>query len=89
MGFRFRKSIKIAPGVRLNVGTGGLSTSVGPRGARVTFGKRGRHTSVGIPGTGLSYTTFKPKSERAGGMSFGKLLLWGFVFLFFFIFIFG
>jgi len=55
MAFRFRKSIKIAPGVRLNVGKTGGSFTVGKRGATVNFGKRGIHGNVGIPGTGLSY----------------------------------
>lgn len=57
MGFRFRKSIKIAPGVRLNIGKKGISSvSVGGRGARINIGKRGTTASTGLPGTGLSYT---------------------------------
>lgn len=31
MGFRFRKSINIIPGVRLNLSNGAPSLSVGPR----------------------------------------------------------
>ena len=43
MGFNFRKSFKIAPGVRLNVGKKGISSvSVGGKGARVSVGKRER-----------------------------------------------
>ena len=30
MGFRFRRSIKILPGIRLNFGKRGVSTSIGP-----------------------------------------------------------
>lgn len=56
MGFRFRKSFKILPGVKINVGKTGISTSVGTRGAHVTVGKNGARASVGIPGTGLSYS---------------------------------
>lgn len=55
MGFRFRKSIKIAPGVRVNFGKKGGSISVGGRGNSVNFGSRGVYSNVGIPGTGLSY----------------------------------
>ncbi|MBD5607549.1 MAG: DUF4236 domain-containing protein [Desulfovibrio sp.] len=55
MGFRFKKSIKLLPGVKLNVGKRGTSLTVGKRGASVTFGKKGARTNVGIPGTGLSY----------------------------------
>ena len=50
---RFRKSIKLAPGFRLNLSGSGVSASVGPRGASMTFGKRGTHLNTGIPGTGL------------------------------------
>jgi hypothetical protein len=56
MGFRFRRSVKILPGVRLNFGKRGVSTSIGVRGAHVTFGKTGTRTTVGLPGSGLSYT---------------------------------
>ena len=47
MGFRFRRSIKILPGVRLNFGKRGISTSIGIRGAHVTVGKTGTRTTVG------------------------------------------
>lgn len=63
MGFRFRRSIRIAPGLRVNVGKRGVSLSAGVRGASVTFGPRGTYTNVGIPGTGFSYR------ERVGGGS--------------------
>ncbi len=65
MGFRFRKSIKIMPGVRVNVSKSGFSTSVGGRGATMNVSKRGVRTTVGIPGSGLSYSTLhgKPKAK--------------------------
>lgn len=67
MGFRFRKSIKIAPGVRLNIGKKSASISVGGRGVRHTISSTGRRTSsISIPGTGISYTKShytKPKSK--------------------------
>jgi hypothetical protein len=56
MGFRFHRSIKILPGIRLNFGKRGVSTSIGVRGAHVTFGKTGTRTTVGLPGSGISYT---------------------------------
>lgn len=56
MGLRFRKSISILPGVKLNLGTKGASVSVGKRGMHYTMHTSGRKTvSVGLPGTGLSY----------------------------------
>lgn len=51
---RFRKSIKIAPGVRINISKSGVSTSVGVRGATANFSKRGTRVTTGIPGTGIS-----------------------------------
>lgn len=63
MGFRFRKSFKIAPGIKLNVGKKGIGISAGTKGARVSVNSSGRVTkSVGIPGTGVSYV----KSEKIG-----------------------
>ena len=57
MGFRFRKSIKIAPGVKLNFNKNSTSISIGKRGARYTVNSNGKETvSIGIPGTGLYYT---------------------------------
>lgn len=53
MVWNYRKRIKIAPGVHLNISKGGISTSVGPKGAKVTFGKNGTYLNKGIPGTGL------------------------------------
>ena len=54
---RFRKSIKLLPGVRVNLSNSGISTSVGPKGASVNL-KPGRNTraTVSLPGTGLSHT---------------------------------
>ena len=53
MGVRFRKSIKIMPGVRINVSKSGLSTTIGPKGASVSVGKKGVYANTGIPGTGI------------------------------------
>ncbi|MDG4650441.1 DUF4236 domain-containing protein [Roseibacterium sp. SDUM158017] len=55
MGWRFRRSIRIMPGVRLNVSKSGFSTTIGRRGASVNVSKRGIYGTAGIPGTGLSY----------------------------------
>lgn len=57
MGLRFRKSVKICKGVRVNFGKSGASLSVGTKGCRYSMHTSGRRTaSVGIPGTGLYYT---------------------------------
>ena len=56
MGLRLFRRIKIAPGITLNLSKSGLSASAGVRGARVTLVPRGVRRTVGIPGTGISYT---------------------------------
>lgn len=57
MGTRFRKSFKIAPGVKLNINKKSIGLSAGVKGARVSVNSKGRVTkTVGIPGIGLSYT---------------------------------
>lgn len=65
MGFRFRKSFKIAPGLRVNVGKRGMSVSAGVRGARVTVGTSRVTASAGIPGTGISFVESKSLSNRS------------------------
>jgi hypothetical protein len=56
MGLRFHRSLKIAPGLRINLGLRGLtSLSVGGRGATLNLGKRGVKGTLSLPGTGLSY----------------------------------
>jgi hypothetical protein len=54
MAWRFRKSIKILPGVKLNFGKRGVSTTIGRRGLSVNVSKRGTFLNTGIPGTGMS-----------------------------------
>jgi len=57
MALRFRKSIKLAPGIRMNLSGSGASWTFGPRGASIGVGKRGTFLNSGIPGTGLSSRT--------------------------------
>jgi hypothetical protein len=70
MGFRFYRRIKIIPGITLNVSKSGVSTSVGVKGAHVTLGHGKERTTVGIPGTGASYTevTGAKRSSSVGGL---------------------
>lgn len=91
MGFRFKKSFKIIPGVKLNVSKKGLSSvSLGGKGASMNFGKKGRRTTVGIPGTGMSYTsssrhrrTRKKSSGGCGGLILLIIIVMVVVWLFF------
>lgn len=61
MSLRFRKSIKLAPGIRWNFSGSGTSWTFGPRGSSISVGKRGAFLNTGIPGTGLY------SRERIGG----------------------
>ena len=64
MGFKFRKQIKIAPGVKLNINKNSASVSVGAKGLTQTYSTTGKKTTtVGIPGTGISYSSTEPKAE--------------------------
>jgi hypothetical protein len=53
MTWRFRKRVKIIPGVYLNFSANGISTTIGPRGLSVNIGSKGTFLNSGIPGTGL------------------------------------
>lgn len=86
MGFRFRKMVRVAPGIRLNISKSGISTSLGGRGASVNIGPRGVRQTVGIPGTGLAFSSPATKSggggfsDGAGGKGggcFGLVLILG------------
>lgn len=66
MGLRFRKSFKIAPGVRLNLNKKSVGVSIGGKGARYSISSSGRRTaSVSVPGTGISYSKTKTKKKSA------------------------
>lgn len=55
MGLRLYRRLNILPGLSLNLSGSGLSASFGPRGAKLTVGPRGVFSSLGLPGTGISY----------------------------------
>ena len=57
MGLRFRKSITLCKGVKLNLGMKSASISVGRKGIHQSISTTGRTTtSLSLPGTGLGYT---------------------------------
>ncbi|MCI9249891.1 MAG: DUF4236 domain-containing protein [Dorea sp.] len=65
MSLRFRKSIKIAPGVKVNLNRNSVSTTIGTKGIHYTANSKGTKTiSAGIPGSGLSYTSRVSKEHR-------------------------
>ena len=74
MGFRFRQSVKLCPGVRLNISGSGASLSAGPRGATLNFSGRGARATFGVPGTGMSFSTplFSPQTRPRGADADGS-----------------
>jgi hypothetical protein len=64
MGFRFRRSLKVLPGVRINLSGSGASVSLGARGFHYTIGPRGTRVTAGLPGTGLSWTQYSPNGNN-------------------------
>lgn len=72
MGVRFRRSIKIAPGVKLNLGKKSAGISIGNKYGGVSINSRtGARARVSAPGTGLSYSskigTSRSVSHRPSG----------------------
>lgn len=64
MSLRFRKSIKILPGVKVNISKKGISSiGLGKSGASINLNKKGIRTNIGIPGTGISYSKFHPNKK--------------------------
>lgn len=64
MGFRFRKSFTIIPGVKINFGKKSTGISIGGKCGGVSFNsKSGARVRASIPGTGISF------SEKLGGSS--------------------
>jgi len=64
MGFRTRKSMKIAPGVRLSVSKSGVGASLGGKGARYSAHSSGRRTTT--LGSGVVPGVYYQKSSGGG-----------------------
>ena len=57
---RARRSIKVAPGFKVNLNKRSVGVTVGTRGAHYSVNTAGRRTStVGLPGTGLSIVNYQ------------------------------
>lgn len=62
MGFRFRKSINLGGGFKVNLSKSGVGYSFGGKGFRYTKkANGGTRTTVSIPGTGLSHVSDKSR----------------------------
>jgi len=51
--WKYRKRVRLLPGVTINISKSGLSTTLGPRGANINLGRSGAFLNTGIPGTGI------------------------------------
>lgn len=71
MGLRYRKSIKLAPGVKVNFNKKSASVTVGTGRIHHTVNTNGRKTtSVNLPVKGLSYTSVEtPHRSASAGRS--------------------
>src|SRR5512132_3396197 len=63
MRVRIRQSFNIFPGVKANVSKGGISFTVGRKGFHLNFSKRGVRQTVGLPGSGISESSYIFKNE--------------------------
>lgn len=76
MGFRYKKSINLGGGFRINLSQSGIGYSWGVKGYRVTKTAKGAiRTTASIPGTGISYVhEFGPSKTRSScrGASSGQ-----------------
>lgn len=50
---KYRKRIKLLPGLILNISTSGISFTIGGKGISLNLSKKGLFLNTGIPGTGL------------------------------------
>jgi uncharacterized protein DUF4236 len=80
MGWRFRQSFTIIPGLRLNLSKTGLSASIGGAPFTLNVGQHGVMGTASIPGTGLSYrehfgTTPRSSPSNDGGILTPSLVL--------------
>ena len=65
MPVRIRKSFNLFPGVKVNMSKGGMSISVGRKGFHLNFSKRGVRQTVGLPGSGISESSYLFKNKAA------------------------
>lgn len=65
MGLRFRKTINLGGGFRLNISKSGVGFSWGTKGFRITRTADGKtKKTFSIPGTGISYVMDEKKKKK-------------------------
>lgn len=76
MGFRFRKSLNLGGGFRLNFSKKGVGFSAGVKGARSGVGPRGVRTTLSVPGIGMSYVSEKRLDQGTAVIYSKKRFSW-------------
>ncbi len=72
MGLRFRKSINLGGGAKINLSKSGVGYSIGTKGARITKkANGGSKTTLSVPGTGISYVKESRGKRKAANTSEG------------------
>ncbi|NLG87185.1 MAG: DUF4236 domain-containing protein [Firmicutes bacterium] len=66
MGWRFRRSIKIGKGTRINISKSGVGMSVGGKVLRAGVGPRGAYRTLRVPGTGLYHMEYLGTGKQKG-----------------------
>lgn len=63
MPVRFRRTFTLFPGVKVNVSKGGMSITVGRKGFHLNFSRQGVRQTTGLPGSGISHTSYLYKND--------------------------
>jgi hypothetical protein len=73
-------------GIKINLSRSGPSVSFGDRGFHYTLGTKGKRITVGLPGSGLSWTEYEPyakdngqtqqNQQTTGGSSRSRVVIW-------------
>lgn len=70
MGLQFRKSIKILPGVKINISKSSVGVSAGVKGLHASVNSKGQvRGTASLPGTGVRYTKTKNIKDLIPGVS--------------------
>lgn len=80
MGWRVNRRVRLFGGLYMNLSKSGTSFTARAKGISITSGKRSGRVTVGLPGTGLSYS----KSFSKGRAEVEPTKRRGFAFKFFF-----
>lgn len=75
MAWIFRKRIKLAKGISLNISKSGIGVSAGGKGLTLSAGKRGAYLNANVPGTGLSNRTKIGQSDKGDSSASCKIHL--------------